>query len=112
MRSKRSGRRDELRRAVDNSRTILASSKYASIVNLRDKHLAHSLSETHRERKVGPLPPMKYGDEREILNTTLPIVEALYCWVNGTSFSFEQSRKVDRKNAKALWGACTFTITD
>ena len=32
----------------------------------------------------GPLPPVKYGDERVMLDATLPIVEALYCWVNGT----------------------------
>jgi hypothetical protein len=103
--------RDELRKAIADSRTILASQKHASIMNLRDKHLAHSLSETRREKKVGPLPPVKYGDERDMLNATLPIVEALCCWVNGTSLSFDDSREIDRKNAKALWEACTFTIT-
>jgi hypothetical protein len=46
---------------------------------------------------------MKYGDEREMLLVSLPIVEALFCWVNGKSFSFEDSRKIDRKNATALW---------
>jgi len=55
---------------------------------------------------------MKYGDERDMLNATIPIVEALYCWVNGTSLSFEDSRKIDRENAKALWEACKFTITN
>lgn len=103
--------RDELRGAIDKSRQILASQKYASIMNLRDKHLAHSLSETRREQKAGPLPPMKYGDERDMLDATLPIVEALYCWVNGTSLSFEDSRKIKQKNANALWTACTFNIT-
>ena len=81
-------------------------------MNLRDKHFAHSLSETRREKKVGPQPPMKYGDERKMLEATLPIVEVLYCWVNGTSLSFQTSREIDRRNAKALWEACTFTITD
>jgi hypothetical protein len=45
--------RDELRKAIEDSRVILASAKHASIMNLRDKHLAHSLSKTRRERKVG-----------------------------------------------------------
>jgi AbiU2 len=103
--------REGLRKAIVESRTIRASPKCASIVNLRDKHLAHSLSETRREQKSGPPPPMQYGDEREVLDATLPIVEALYCWVNGTSFSFEDSRAIDRKNAEALWKACTFNIT-
>jgi hypothetical protein len=76
-------------------------------MNLRDKHLAHSLSETRLERKVGPVEPVKYGDEHKILEATLPIVEALYCWVNGTSFSFEDSRKINQKYANELWNACT-----
>ena len=59
---------------------------------------------------MGPIAPMQYGDERRVLDETLPIVEALYCWVNGRSFSFDNSRKIDRKNAKALWEGCKFTI--
>lgn len=103
--------RDELAKAIADSRTILASPKYASIMNLRDKHLAHSLSETRREQKAGPIPLVKYGDERNMLEATLPIVETLYCWVNGTHLSMADSREIDRKNAKALWEACTFNIT-
>jgi AbiU2 len=102
--------REELRESIHNSRAILAAPKLASIMNLRDKYLAHSLTETRRERKVGAIDPMKYGDEREILNASLPIVQALFCWVNGKSFNFENSREIDRKNAKALWEACTFDI--
>jgi AbiU2 len=102
--------RDELRKTIADSRSIVASEKHASIMNLRNKHLAHSLSETRREKKAGPLPPVKYGDERDMLNLTLPIVQTLYLWVNGTSLSFEDSREIDRKNAGALWEACTFNI--
>jgi hypothetical protein len=103
--------REELRKAIDDSRAIIASPRHVSIMNWRDKHLAHSLSKTRREKKVGPLPSIKYGDEGKILEATLPIVEVLYCWVNGTSLSFENSRKIDRENAKALWEACSFRIT-
>ena len=102
--------REELREAVDKSRTILAAPKLASIMNLRDKYLAHSLTETRRERKVGSIDPMKYGDERDLLNASLSIVQALFCWVNGKSFDFENSRQIDRENAKALWESCTFDI--
>jgi hypothetical protein len=65
---------------------------------------------TVKDRGVGPLPPVKYGDERDMLEASLPIVEALYRWINGTSLSFQDSREIDRKNAKALWEACTFNI--
>jgi hypothetical protein len=97
---------EELGKAIDESRTISNSPKLRSMMDLRDKYLAHSLEETRRERKIGPIDPMKYGDEREMLNASLLVVEALYCWVNGKSFS----REIDRKNAKALWEACTFDI--
>jgi AbiU2 len=101
--------RIELRKAIQDSRTILKSPRLQGIMNLRDKHLAHSLSHTRRE-KAGPIAPMKYGDEREVLNATLPIVEALYCWVNGCSFLFKDSRDIDRENAGALWNVCSFNI--
>jgi len=64
--------RAELQKAIDDSRAIMASQRRASIMNLRDKHLAHALSETRREKKVGPQPPMKYGDERKMLEATPP----------------------------------------
>jgi hypothetical protein len=102
--------REELHEAIANSRAILAEPKLVSMMNLRNKYLAHSLTETRQERKVGSIDPMKYGDEREMLNASLPIVQALFCWVNGKSFDFENSREIDRKNAKALWEACTFDI--
>jgi hypothetical protein len=102
--------RDELRKAIDDARAILSCQRLAGIMNLRHQHLAHSLSETSVEKATGPVAPMKYGDEREILSASLPIVEALHRRVSGTSFSFENSRKIDRKNAEALWKRCTFAI--
>jgi AbiU2 len=100
----------ELRRAIDDGRAIMTSAKHASIMNLRDKHLAHSLSETWREQRTGPIAPMKYGDEHDMLDATVPIVEALYRWLNRSSISFDNSRRIDRKNAEALWTACKFKI--
>lgn len=102
--------RAELTKAISQTREMLASQRLTSIMNLRDKHLVHSLSETRRERKTGPVLPMKYGDEREVLSCSLAIVEAFYCWVNGKGFSFDDSREIDRKNAEALWTRCTFDI--
>jgi hypothetical protein len=104
--------REALGKAVVQARGILASPRLAGIMNLRDKHLAHSLSQTRREQKTGPVAPMKYGDEREMILQTLPIVEALFCWVNGTSFSFDDSREIDRRNATALWTRCRFDVNE
>jgi AbiU2 len=102
--------RHELRKAVADARKILGSPMLEGIMNLRDKHLAHSLTESHREQKTGPVAPMRYGDERKILFDSIPIVEALHCWVSGKSFSFADSQEIDRKNAEALWKRCTFDI--
>lgn len=99
--------RTELRQTIADVRAVLDSSRLTSIMNIRDKHIAHSLEATHRE-KNGPVQPMKYGDETELLNASIPVVERLYCWVNGTSFSIEQSQEIDQNNAEALWTGCKF----
>jgi hypothetical protein len=46
----------ELRRAIADARAIVGSPQLASIMNIRDKHLAHSLERTRREKK-GPIAP-------------------------------------------------------
>lgn len=102
--------REELREAIADVRAILSSQRLASVMNLRHKHLAHLLTQTNLEKKAGPIPPMKYGDEREILFASLRIVESLHRWINGKSFSFAQSQEIARNNAEALWKCCTFDI--
>jgi hypothetical protein len=57
----------ELMQAIEGSRSILSSQRLASVMNLRDKHLAHSLTTTRREKRAA-VPPMKLGDETELLN--------------------------------------------
>ncbi|WP_063993956.1 AbiU2 domain-containing protein [Bradyrhizobium sp.] len=99
----------ELRQAIADSRAIIASARLASAMNIRDKNLAHSLESTRRE-KHGPIQPMKYGDETELLKASIPIIERLYCWVSGKSFSVEDSCRIDQKNAEALWNGCTFNV--
>ena len=95
--------------AIKAARTVLSSTRLASIMNIRDKHLAHSLERTRRENnKNKPVQPMKHGDETKLLNASIPILESLYCWVTGTSFSFENSQEIDQRNAEALWTGCKF----
>jgi hypothetical protein len=99
-----------LRNAIANARTILASPRLAAVMNLRDKHLAHSLTATHREAKHGHVSAVKSGDETILLDASIPIIENLFCWVNGKSFSIADSQQIDRKNAEALWNGCTFKV--
>ena len=99
--------RTGLRRAIDDAHSFIASRQLASIMDIRDRHLAHSLERTRRE-KHGPITPMKYGDETAALELSVPIVERLYCWVNGKSFSIEDARRIDEANASSLWHGCKF----
>jgi len=98
-----------LLQAIADARDIEASQRLASLMNLRHKHLAHSLTIT-REEKRGPVTPVKYGDETQILDASAPIVEALYCWVNGVSFSIDNSRQINERNAEAFWGGCKIEV--
>ncbi len=101
--------RNELRHAIAVARIIKFSPRLKTVMNVRDKHLAHSLTETRRE-KHGPITPMKNSDGHWLLNSSIPIIEALFCWVNGKSFSIANSQKIDRDNAQALWDGCKFDV--
>jgi hypothetical protein len=99
--------RRKLRGAINLFDKTHQSPKVVALHNLRDKRLAHLLSHTRRE-KHGPIEAVKYGDESKLLDISVRIMEALYLGVCGTSFNFGDSRQIDRRYAKALWGACTF----
>jgi hypothetical protein len=99
----------QLKRAITDARALRSSPRWASVMNVRDKHLAHSLTETRRE-KHGPVQAMKYGDETKLLNASFPIIEYLYCWVNGKGFSIADAQETDQANAAALWNGCKFSV--
>jgi hypothetical protein len=42
--------RTELKQAIADTRAVVGSARLASIMNIRDKHLAHSLATTRREK--------------------------------------------------------------
>lgn len=100
--------KSELKDAIADARAIHKSPRLASVMNMRDKHLAHSLTTTHREKR-GPVQPMRFGDETALLNASIPIIERLFCWVNGKSFSIANSLEIDQENAAALWNGCKFS---
>ena len=101
-----------LRKAIADARALKRSPELKSIKNLRDKHVAHYLTQTKAERSGETIAPMKVGDERPVLEGSLQIIELLYCWVNGIGISFEDSRKIDKKCAEELWNGCKFDIQD
>lgn len=102
--------RKQLAESISASREIMGSGKLATLRNLRNKHIAHALTSSREEKKGVAFVPRQPGDERDILEKTIPIVEKLHCWINGASFDLNNSRETDRKYAESLWRSCTFTI--
>jgi hypothetical protein len=98
-----------LKEAIKKAREARTSSKLKSIRSLRDKHVAHYLTEKVEEAENGPS-PMKHGDEGPVIEASIAIVEALNSYVNGVGLSFGDCRTIDQKCATALWNACTFKI--
>ena len=101
---------DGLRKAIVDARSMRASEQLKSIRNLRNKHVAHYLTQSNAEKNGEIIVPMKVGDERLVPETSLKIIQTLYCWVNGIGISFDELQKIDKKCAEALWGTCTFAI--
>ncbi len=100
----------DLKGAIKDARALRTSDRLKAVRNLRNKHVAHYLTETKAEKEGAPIDAPKYGDERTLLEETLPIVQTLYLWINGVGLSFDESRAIDQKCAKSLWDACTFKI--
>ena len=77
------------------------------IRNLRD-HISHSLFKTRRELSA-PVARLKYGEERDLRNKSISLIQDLYTWVNGVSFDIAGDcvEQADR-NAKDLWERCSF----
>lgn len=99
-----------LKDAIQKARELRKSGRLKSIRNLRDKHVAHYLTQTTEEKKSGPIETMKHGDEGPVLDATISIVEALNSWVNNVGMPLKAAQEIDRKCAEALWQACTFKI--
>ena len=76
-----------LRHCIDMVKKVSNDIIHLSIVNLRN-HLSHSLDETREEIK-GPVANMKYGQEKDLLQTSIRLIENLYSWVNGTGFNIQ-----------------------
>lgn len=99
----------DLRSAIADSRKIIGSGRLRSVMNARDKHLAHSLVTTRRE-KDGPVDPMKRGDETALFDASVAIVEKLYRVITGAGFMMDEAREIDQRNAEALWKGCKFKV--
>jgi hypothetical protein len=104
---------DAISQSISKTKHIVDGDLYAAIAQIRDQHLAHALITTRREvkyKKRGLKLRMLPGQETLLLRHTTEITEKLFCWVNGKSFNFDDSRKIAKKNAEAFWNSLSFRI--
>jgi len=99
-----------LQRSVCAVRSVVRSERLKNLTNHRDKNLAHALSQSVAERRGQVFALPKFGDERKLLRLSINIADRLYSGVSNTSFSFDGTRLIARKNAEALWHSCQFDI--
>jgi hypothetical protein len=99
-----------LKRSINRSKEIKASSLLTDLVNFRDKRLAHALDRTNRENKGHAAQVPKVGDEVKLLKASMTIVQNLYLGICNADFDLKHSQDIARKNAMALWGQCKFDI--
>jgi hypothetical protein len=103
--------RQQLAFAADKAAEVLASSRLKAMRKFRDAYIAHNLAlpepDMKTEEKVAPL---RYGEERALLEDTVAVADALHCGLNGTSFDWEGSKQIARGNAAALWDNCAFDV--
>jgi len=100
-----------LRDAVAKSRNTIRHEQTSSIKNLRN-HLAHSLTHTRKEQRTTvPVPNVKYGDEKHLLDVSIEVIEDLFLWVKGTSFDIRGDCIDQAKfRAEELWLTRKFAI--
>ncbi len=100
----------KIRHTLASIKAIENGPELESIMNLRDKHLAHSLERTRREKNGTIVNPLKYGDETKILESTIPIVRDLHLAINGSHYSIEETRAQTRKHSEAFWIGITVSV--
>lgn len=101
---------ERLKQAIEAARTTSKSVTLTAAKNLRDKHLAHLLEQTRREKKDDTVKPMKHGDESKLIEETMEIVEGLHLGIVGSACDLEKSRENARRSAQALWEGCQIKV--
>jgi hypothetical protein len=81
-----------------------------NVRNFRNKNIAHATALTDHERKSGPVPRPKGGDEGRLLHVTLKILERLDLCIRGVLVNWSDSEQIARKDAEALWQGVTIKV--
>jgi hypothetical protein len=85
-----------IQRSLFQSSKIINGERLASLRNIRNKHLAHSLSKTIWESK-GPVKKPKYGYETHLLLRSILIADWLYLAICNSSFDWKGAIEIAKK---------------
>jgi hypothetical protein len=99
-----------LDQAIRVTRKVQASRFKASLVAFRNERLAHSLTSSQMMGK--PSPKLKYGYERRLLRASIAVIGGLNGALRDSNFMFKDAFEQSRRNAKALWLGCKFTVLE
>ena len=95
----------QLRDAISAIRNTAESDLLRAARDFRNTFLAHALTE-----KQHPQLTTQYGDERLLLEKTVPIVDDLYLSVSQSGFDWSGAKDISKRYAEALWHGCTFEV--
>lgn len=103
--------RQQLAFAAEKAAEVRSSSRLKAMRRFRNTYIAHNLTLPEPDLKAKEqVSSIRYGDEAALLADTVAVADALHCGLNGTSFDWEESRQIARKNAAALWDNCAFHV--
>ncbi|MGH1575504.1 hypothetical protein ACRAWG_38905 (plasmid) [Methylobacterium sp. P31] len=99
--------RRQLQEAVDRAAQVRSGSYLNAMRGFRDAHVAHNLD---APKRIEAAKGLRHGDERRLLRETVKIADRLHRALHNTSFTWLNSRRMARREARALWTGCTFDI--
>jgi len=82
--------------------------RFLALIDMRNHHVAHNLSAG--AKKKAHHATSKYGDENWLLELSIRIVDRLNLGVCGSSFGWDDSRRIAEKQARAFWNGVTIEV--
>lgn len=88
---------------------IEASDLLRAARDFRDIRLAHNLS---TDAKKYPSLNARVGDESQLLSLTVPILNRVDLVVRSSTFDWESTLRIAKRNAESLWHGCRFNVRE
>ena len=97
-----------LKLAIRCGKKLQKSELLSETRNFRDK-IAHLLEKTSHEKQTD-VKLAKLGYEKKLITRTQYVLDRLHTSLNGSSFDFDGTWRLERKNAEALWSGVIIEV--